>query len=86
MAFLASSFVVFVVQERNNGAKHVQFVSGVDPLSYWTASWMWDLINFTFPCVCIVILFALFDVPAYTGNNNISVVFIPRGPVRIISD
>ena len=74
MAFLASSFVVFVVQERNNGAKHVQFVSGVDPLSYWTASWMWDLINFTLPCICIIILFALFDVPAYTGIT--SIVFI----------
>ncbi len=67
MAFLASSFVVFVVQERTNGAKHVQFVSGVDPFSYWTASWMWDLINFTLPCISIIILFACFDVPAYTG-------------------
>ena len=70
MAFLASSFVVFVVQERTNGAKHVQFVSGVDPISYWTASWLWDMVNFTLPCICIVILFACFNVPAYTGRSN----------------
>ncbi|XP_028395322.1 ATP-binding cassette sub-family A member 3-like [Dendronephthya gigantea] len=76
MAFLASSFVVFVVQERTNGAKHVQFVSGVDPFSYWTASWAWDLINFTFPCICIIILFACFDVPAYTGGNRLGIVFL----------
>ena len=88
MAFLASSFVVFVVQERTNGAKHVQLVSGVDPFSYWTASWMWDLINFTFPCICIIILFACFDVPAYTGMETIldipisSKLLSYRDPVR----
>lgn len=75
MAFLASSFVVFVVHERNNGAKHVQFVSGVDPLSYWTASWAWDLINFTLPCICIIILFVCFNVPAYTGDR-LGIVFL----------
>lgn len=76
MAFLASSFIIFIVQERSNGAKHVQFVSGVDPLSYWTSAWCWDLINFLFPCVCVVILFACFNVPAYTGAVRLGIVFL----------
>ena len=67
MAFLASSFVVFLVQERTNKAKHVQFVSGVDPVSYWTSAYLWDLINFFVPALTILILVAAFDVPAYTG-------------------
>lgn len=67
MAFLASSFVVFLVQERSNKAKHVQFVSGVDPFSYWDSAYTWDLINFLLPTLSLLILVAAFDVPAYTG-------------------
>ena len=67
MAFLASSFVIFLVQEKASKAKHLQFVSGVDPLCYWTASFAWDLINYLVPVVLIVIIFAAFNVPAYAG-------------------
>ena len=67
MAFLASSFVVFLVQERTNKAKHVQFVSGVDPISYWTSAYLWDLINFLIPALSILVLLVAFDVPAYSG-------------------
>ncbi|PFX17779.1 ATP-binding cassette sub-family A member 3 [Stylophora pistillata] len=73
MAFLASSFVVFLVQERSNKAKHVQFVSGVDPFSYWDSAYTWDLINFLLPTLSIMILVAAFDVPAYTGLNLLDV-------------
>ncbi|CAH3162242.1 unnamed protein product [Porites evermanni] len=67
MTFLASSFVVFLVQERANKAKHVQFVSGVDPFSYWGSAYTWDLINFLLLSLSILILVAACDVPAYTG-------------------
>ncbi|XP_068671756.1 phospholipid-transporting ATPase ABCA3-like [Montipora foliosa] len=67
MAFLASSFVVFLVQERSNKAKHVQFVSGVDPFSYWDSAYTWDLINFLIPALSILVLVAAFDVPAFSG-------------------
>ena len=67
MAFLASSFVVFLVQERTNKAKHVQFVSGVDPISYWSSAYTWDMINFFVPALSILVLIAAFDVPAYMG-------------------
>ena len=67
MAFLASSFVVFLVQERTNKAKHVQFVSGVDPISYWSSAYTWDMINFLVPALSILVLIAAFDVPAYMG-------------------
>ncbi|XP_032221027.2 phospholipid-transporting ATPase ABCA3-like isoform X2 [Nematostella vectensis] len=67
MAFLASSFVVFLVQERTNKAKHVQFVSGVTPIGYWTSAYLWDMINFLIPTLSLIILLAAFDVPAYQG-------------------
>lgn len=69
MAFLASSFVLFLVTERSNKAKHIQFVSGVGPLSYWAASYAWDFINFLLPTAGCVILFLAFDVGAYSEDR-----------------
>lgn len=69
MAFLASSFVVFLVQEKASKAKHLQLVSGVSPFVYWSASFAWDMINYLIPVVLIIIIFAAFDVPAYSGER-----------------
>ena len=68
MAFLASSFVVFLVQEEASKAKHLQFVSGIGPVGYWTASFAWDMINYLIPVTLIIIIFAAFDIPAYSGK------------------
>ncbi|KAI6653359.1 hypothetical protein LOD99_3579 [Oopsacas minuta] len=69
MAFLASSFVVFVVDERSSKAKHIQRVSGVHLSSFWLSGFLWDIINYVVPCVFILILFAAFQVPAYKDEN-----------------
>jgi ATP-binding cassette subfamily A (ABC1) protein 3 len=76
MAFLASSFVRPVVEEKNSKAKHIQFVSGVSPFSYWLSSFLWDMINYSIPCVFIVILFAAFQVPAYVGGSRLGIVIL----------
>ncbi|XP_042225445.1 phospholipid-transporting ATPase ABCA3-like [Homarus americanus] len=58
MSFLAASFVIFVIQERSTKAKHLQFVSGVNFITYWTASAIWDYILFMVPCCfCLLCLF-----------------------------
>ncbi|TMS01206.1 ATP-binding cassette sub-family A member 1 [Larimichthys crocea] len=38
MSFVPASFVVFLIQERVSKAKHMQFISGVQPLLYWIPS------------------------------------------------
>ncbi|MEQ2200903.1 hypothetical protein XENOCAPTIV_004607, partial [Xenoophorus captivus] len=43
MSFVPASFVVFLIQERVSKAKHMQFISGVHPLLYWVANFMWDM-------------------------------------------
>ncbi|KAK8753744.1 hypothetical protein OTU49_001413 [Cherax quadricarinatus] len=58
MSFLAASFVIFVIQEHSTKAKHLQFVSGVNFVTYWTASALWDFILFIIPCcLCLLCLF-----------------------------
>ncbi|XP_078344110.1 phospholipid-transporting ATPase ABCA3-like [Oculina patagonica] len=62
VAFLSASFVPFLVKEKSSKAKHLQFVSGVDAVSFWLATYSWDFINYLFPMFGIVIMFAAFQV------------------------
>lgn len=45
MSFVPASFVVFLIQERVNKAKHMQFISGVQPFLYWLANFLWDMVR-----------------------------------------
>lgn len=47
MSFVPASFVVFLVAEKATKAKHLQFVSGCDPVIYWLANYMWDMVSGT---------------------------------------
>jgi hypothetical protein len=33
------------VEERTSKAKHLQFVSGVKPTTFWIASYSWDVVH-----------------------------------------
>lgn len=47
MSFVPASFVIFLVEERTNKMKHLQFVSGVKPVTYWIASYSWDMVMYS---------------------------------------
>jgi len=66
LAFLVGSFAVFVVNQRGNGAKHSQFVSGIDADGYWLAAFVWDIACFVVPSVLIVAVVLAFQTDAYS--------------------
>jgi len=66
MAYLVASFVVFVVNQRANNAKHSQFVSGVDAVGYWLAAFVWDLISFALPSVLVIVVILAFQIDTYS--------------------
>ncbi|XP_059176010.1 phospholipid-transporting ATPase ABCA3-like [Physella acuta] len=68
MAFLASSFVVFLVRESTVKAKHIQFVSGVHPVNFWVSTFCWDLINYFIPCLLIIASYFAFSVKNFTED------------------
>ncbi|KAJ7993627.1 hypothetical protein DPEC_G00256600 [Dallia pectoralis] len=70
MSFVPASFVVFLVAEKSTKAKHLQFVSGCDPVSYWLANYIWDMLNYLVPATCCVLILFVFDLPAYTSPTN----------------
>ncbi|XP_064420182.1 ATP-binding cassette sub-family A member 2 [Latimeria chalumnae] len=70
MSFVPASFVVFLVAEKATKAKHLQFVSGCDPVIYWLANYVWDMLNYLVPATCCIIILFVFDLPAYTSPKN----------------
>ena len=70
LSFIPASFLIFIVDERSSNSKQLQFVSGIKPYIYWTANFIWDMINYVIPCLICIILFLIFDVKLYTSKEN----------------
>lgn len=68
--FIAGSFATFIVMERQSKAKHLQTVAGVKPAAYWLSSYLWDIMNYQFPCWITVILMFAFDVETFTTTEG----------------
>uniref|UniRef100_A0A8B9HSE8 ABC transporter domain-containing protein n=1 Tax=Astyanax mexicanus TaxID=7994 RepID=A0A8B9HSE8_ASTMX len=71
MSFVPASFVLYLIQERVTQAKHLQFVSGVSPLVYWTANFLWDMISYSVSAALVVQIFINFDKKCYTSPANL---------------
>uniref|UniRef100_A0A7N5ZQ83 ABC transporter domain-containing protein n=1 Tax=Anabas testudineus TaxID=64144 RepID=A0A7N5ZQ83_ANATE len=71
MSFVPASFVLYLIQERVTQAKHLQFVSGVSPLVYWLANFLWDMVNYSISALMVVEIFKFFDKKCYTSPTNL---------------
>nr|XP_055026150.1 phospholipid-transporting ATPase ABCA1 isoform X1 [Misgurnus anguillicaudatus] len=71
MSFIPASFVLFLIQERVSKAKHLQFVSGVNPTIYWLANFAWDMCNYVMPCLIVIVIFLCFQQKAYVSPPNL---------------
>ncbi|XP_061107852.1 phospholipid-transporting ATPase ABCA1-like [Conger conger] len=71
MSFIPASFVLFLIQERVSKAKHLQFVSGVNPAVYWVANFAWDMCNYVVPCLIVIVIFLAFQQKAYVSPENL---------------
>ncbi|XP_028998112.1 phospholipid-transporting ATPase ABCA1-like [Betta splendens] len=71
MSFIPASFVLFLIQERVSKAKHLQFVSGVNPAVYWLANFAWDMCNYIVPCLIVIVIFLSFQQKAYVSPPNL---------------
>ncbi|XP_068437505.1 retinal-specific phospholipid-transporting ATPase ABCA4a isoform X1 [Clinocottus analis] len=71
MSFVPASFVLYLIQERVTQAKHLQFVSGVSPLVYWMANFLWDMLNYSISAAMVVEIFLFFDKKCYTSPTNL---------------
>ena len=70
--FLASSFVLFVLEERVSGTKHQQSISGLNKLIYWTSSYCWDLAGYS-----LAILLGSLVILAFDKSEFVSPAYYP---------
>ncbi|XP_042539897.1 retinal-specific phospholipid-transporting ATPase ABCA4 [Dipodomys spectabilis] len=71
MSFVPASFVLYLIQERVTKAKHLQFVSGVSPTTYWLTNFLWDIMNYAVSAGLVVGIFIGFQKKAYTSPQNL---------------
>ena len=47
MSFIPASFTMYLIEERVSNSKHLQFVSGINPVMYWVSNFCWDIVSYT---------------------------------------
>eukprot|EP00466_Bigelowiella_natans_P003580 jgi/Bigna1/73288/fgenesh1_pg.23_\ len=67
-AFVPAGVAGFIIRERQTGSKHLQIISGVNIVAYWLSNFAWDFLNFLPSCIIALIVFAIYDLEAYTGD------------------
>ncbi|KAM8795014.1 LOW QUALITY PROTEIN: phospholipid-transporting ATPase ABCA7 [Eudromia elegans] len=71
MSFVPASFVLFLIEERVSKAKHLQFVSGLKPVTYWLGNFAWDMCNYLVPALLVVLIFLCFQQKSYVSSANL---------------
>ncbi|ESP00897.1 hypothetical protein LOTGIDRAFT_81234, partial [Lottia gigantea] len=71
MSFVPASFVVFLVYEKSTKAKHLQFVTGMNPVVYWIGNYVWDICNYVIPALMCILILLIFQIPAYVSTDNL---------------
>ena len=61
MSLLVSLFVIFPIVERTSGAKHLQMMTGLHPVTYWISNLAWDYLIYLFSSVMMLILLMAMD-------------------------
>ena len=72
--FLAASYVLFPVHERVDNSKLLQLMTGISSLTFWLASYLFDLLTHLVATSLIFLVFVIFD------YNN---VFMASNDIRI---
>ncbi|XP_028968379.1 ATP-binding cassette sub-family A member 1 [Galendromus occidentalis] len=76
MSFVPASFVMFLIEDRISGSKHLQFVSGLKPWLYWLGQYSWDICNYVIPVFLCVVIFMAFNEEAYVSKDNIGALIL----------
>jgi ATP-binding cassette subfamily A (ABC1) protein 3 len=74
-AFVPASFIHYAVKERTVKSKHQQMISGVSPLTYWLANFIWDYVNYIFPCILLIIVLYIYGITELL-NKQIDVTIV----------
>lgn len=58
--FMMAAFSVFLIKERVSKAKHLQFLSGANGITFWLSTFLWDFVYYFIATVLIFIVWIIF--------------------------
>ena len=58
--YIPGAFIVFLVKERACKAKHLQLVSGVTVVSYWIATYLYDMFLYSILTLLVMLIFLIY--------------------------
>lgn len=84
MAFVSSFYVLFYVRERVTNSKHLQFVSGVDVSSFWSVSFLCDLVTFIITSLCLLITLVAFQENGFNTAADLGIPFSEEEQLEVL--
>nr|XP_029724371.1 ATP-binding cassette sub-family A member 3-like isoform X2 [Aedes albopictus] len=72
MAFVGAMYIMFYIKERASGAKLLQFVSGVNAITFWTVSFLWDYLVFIVAMLLYILTLAAFQEEGWSTPTELS--------------
>ena len=64
---LATVFIVGdLIEERVSKSKHLQFISGVKPITYWISAYLWDYAVYCLTIPILVVMLVLMQEEYFT--------------------
>ena len=64
------------MKEKENGAKHLQFVSGVHSSTYWLANYLFDNFIILIVIALSTIIVAVFQISSFSSGENLAAVVL----------
>ena len=69
-SFLIASFAVFLIKENSSSSKHLQYLSGCSSYIFWISAFIWDMVNYLFTLVFVILLLKLFGITEFVGDTR----------------
>ncbi|TPP47555.1 ABC-2 transporter family protein [Leishmania donovani] len=74
--FIPSTFVGWIVRERECKARHLQNISGLSFYIYWLSNFLFDLCSYIVTMCLVIVVFLAFGRDEYVAVNNIGATFV----------
>ncbi|CAG5118690.1 unnamed protein product, partial [Candidula unifasciata] len=76
MSFMITLYIASLIKERQTGAKHMQIMTGISPVTYWLPTFLWDFLTFFVPSIAIPVIFKVYEISAYTQDGRLALVVL----------
>lgn len=73
---LLATFILFVVKEKESGAKHLQFVSGMHSSTYLLANYLFDSLIILIVIVLSTVVVVLFQINAFSVGEPLAAIVL----------